>query len=253
MNVRMKVARNISLLLTGAALILSACEGNRMTADDIVNKAIERHGGGLYDQADISFDFRKMKFNASITDGLFEYSRSFKDNAENDVEDVLSNDSFFRKINNKQIDLSEKWEKAYANSTNSVIYFALLPYKLNDVAVNKQLMCTSKIKGESYYKVEITFDKNGGGEDFEDVYVYWIHKKHFTIDYFAYSFHINGGGVRFREAYNQREVNGIRFQDYINYTIDEDFPAQELDYAFESGKLRELSRIDLENIQVKLK
>ena len=57
--------------------------------------------------------------------------------------------------------------------------------------------------------------------------------------------------MRFREAINQREVNGIRFQDYINYTIGKDFPAHELDYAFQTGQLKEISRIELDDVVVK--
>ena len=103
---------------------------------------------------------------------------------------------------------------------------------------------------KSYYKVEVTYGKNGGGKNFENIFVYWINQKTHAIDYLAYSYYINGGGVRFREAYNQREVNGVLFQDYINYTIDSDFPAHELDYAFQTDQLREISRIELENVQV---
>ena len=98
----------------------------------------------------------------------------------------------------------------------------------------------------------MTYGKTGGGEDFENVYVYWIHQHNFTLDYFAYAFNIDGGGVRFREAYNKREINGILFQDYINYTIDKDFPVQELDYAYQTGQLVYVSDIKLENIKVHL-
>ena len=69
------------------------------------------------------------------------------------------------------------------------------------------------------------------------------------MDYLAYSFQVNGGGVRFREAYNPRTVGGIRFQDYVNYKHEnKDFPVQQLDQAFLNKELKELSRIELKNI-----
>ena len=155
-------------------------------------------------------------------------------------------------VGEKEIKLDREDMRTYRTATNSVIYFALLPFNLDDPVVNRQLMRSVEIKGQPYYKVEITYGENGGGQDFEDVYIYWIHKENFTVDYLAYSFNINGGGVRFREAYNQREVEGIRFQDYMNYTIEEDFPAHELDYAFVTNKLKLVSKIELENVEVRL-
>lgn len=206
----------------------------------------------MYANADVEFKFRDQIFQTKIENGEFEVKRLYKNDA-GEVIDKWKGKDFVRSINSKEIEMDELKKADLYNNANSVVYFALLPYRLNDPAVNKQLMCTQDVEGEPYYKVEITFDSNGGGKDFEDSFIYWIHKEDFTVDYLAYSFHINGGGVRFRKAYNQRVVNGIRFQDYVNYTIDTDFPAHELDFAFETGKLRELSRIDLEDIQVSVK
>jgi len=73
-------------------------------------------------------------------------------------------------------------------------------------------LCTKN----SYYKLKVTFDQDGGGDDFDDTYVYFFNKATFKPDYLAYDFHVNGGGMRFREAYNERYVNGIRFVDYNN-------------------------------------
>ena len=47
--------------------------------------------------------------------------------------------------------------------------------------------------------------------------MYWFNKETFKPDYLAYDFHTDGGGVRFRKAYNERYVDGIRFVDYENY------------------------------------
>jgi len=244
---------NPVILVMLAFVALQGCGVNHPSADEIISKAIERHGGGLYEQADIDFKFRGKTFKTKLVDGQYQIERMFSEQ-ENAIMDVLKEDkTIARWINNQEISLDGSSRENIYNNTNSVVYFALLPYRLNDPAVNKQLMCTSDINGEPYYKVEITFDDPGGGKDFEDSFIYWIHKDSFTVDYLAYSYNINGGGVRFRKAYNQREVNGIRFQDYVNYTIDQDFPAHELDYAFQSGMLRELSRVDLEEVQVKIK
>lgn len=232
---------------------LSSCgdEKQKLSVDQVIQKTIERHGGDKYNNMEVEFDFRKRHFRAKISNGQYVYERSFRSN-EGWVTDVWSNDKFKRMIDQKEIKLDQQNLRTYRTATNSVIYFALLPFNLDDPVVNRQLMRSVEIKSKSYYKVEMTYDKNAGGEDFEDVYVYWINKDDFTIDYLAYSYNINGGGVRFREAYNQRDINGIRFQDYRNYTIDKDFPAQELDYAFQTDQLKLLSEIKLENVKVGL-
>ncbi len=248
----MRNYRLYCLLLLGV-VGLESCgdKAQRLTADQIIQKAIDRHGGERYDNMEVEFDFRKRHFRAKISNGEYVYERSFR-TKEGWVTDVWSNDKFKRMIDEREVKLDQENMRTYRTATNSVIYFALLPFNLDDPVVNRQLMRPVKINDQPYYKVEMTYGKNGGGEDFENVYVYWIHKETFTIDYLAYSFNINGGGVRFREAYNPREVNGIRFQDYKNYTISKDFPAQELDYAFETDQLRLISDIKLENIKVNL-
>lgn len=250
--IEMKRVNPVTLVMLAILVVQSGCGVNQPSADEIISKAIEKHGGNLYEHADIAFNFRGQTFKTRMTEGHYEVERSYRDD-KGEVADLLMDESFVRKVNNELIKLDERSKESLYNNANSVVYFALLPYRLNDPAVNKHLMCTSTVNGEPYYKVEITFDSNGGGEDFEDSFIYWIHKDSFTVDYLAYSYHINGGGVRFRKAYNQREVNGIRFQDYVNYTIDRDFPAHELDFAFENGWLREVSRVDLEDVKVKVK
>ena len=130
-------------------------------------------------------------------------------------------------------------------------YFSVLPFGLNDAAVKKKLLTESSIHSTKYYKVQISFSEDGGGEDFEDVFVYWIHKENFTIAYMAYSFHVNEGGVRFRAAKNERIINGIRFVDYDNYQPKNAlYTLENLDKAFENGELEKISEINLETIQV---
>lgn len=247
--------KNYSLycLIVVGLVCLQSCgnDKQKLTADQIIQKAVERHGGDKYNNMEVEFDFRKRHFRAKISNGQYVYERSFR-SKEGWVTDVWSNDKFKRMIDQKEIKLDQENLRTYRTATNSVIYFALLPFNLDDPVVNRQLMRSVDINDKAYYKVEVTYGENGGGEDFENVYVYWIDKEEFTIDFLAYGFNINGGGVRFREAYNQREVNGIRFQDYRNYTIDKDFPAQELDYAFQTDQLRLLSIIELENVKVGL-
>lgn len=239
-------------ILLSALAIISSCDVKEqaMTADEVINKAIETHGGERYDNMLVEFDFRNRHFKAKIQNGQYVYERSFRSD-EGWVRDIYQKDTFSRMINDRRVVLSGENRRSFQNGTNSVIYFALLPFHLDDPVINRQLMRSVKIKNEPYYKVEVTFG-DGGGENFESTYVYWVHKKNFTVDYLAYSFNINGGGVRFREASEARVVEGVRFQNYRNYTIKEDYPTHELDYAFEQGKLELVSEINLENIQVRL-
>lgn len=246
------VLRTLSILFL-SALTFVACQSKEEEnqAQLIVDKAIETHGGNAYEQAHFSFDFRDRSYEYERESGLFEYRRIFTDSIGQQNVDILNNKGFTRLIDGDTAQLQEKKAQAYTNSVNSVIYFALLPYGLNDAAVQKEYLGQTTIEGAPYHKVKVTFAEEGGGEDFQDEFIYWFHQENNTLDYLAYSFVENGGGYRFRKAYNPRTVGGIRWQDYINYkpASSEGLQLEQLDELFQAGKLEELSRIELINIQ----
>ena len=107
------------------------------------------------------------------------------------------------------------------------------------------------INGSKYQKVKITFNQKKGGKDFEDEYIYWINKETKTMDYLAYNYLVDGGGARFREAYNIRTIKGIRFADYVNYKpIEKTRDINTFGDLFQNQGLKELSKIESENIIV---
>jgi hypothetical protein len=220
-------------------------------AQDVVDKAIDTHGGKAFESFFLEFDFRDRHYTAARDGGFFEYTREFTDTTGR-IKDVLSNDGFVRYRNDAPVEISDERKAAFTRSVNSVIYFMLLPFQLNDDAVNKKWLGETTIRGESYQVIQVTFDKAGGGEDHEDVFRYWFHSEKNTMDYFAYSYKTEGGGIRFREAINPRRVGGILIQDYINFRPeDESLPIDSLEPMFLAGRLRKLSEIRLENVRVK--
>ncbi|WP_430410662.1 DUF6503 family protein [Kordia sp.] len=216
-------------------------------ATQLTQQTIQAHGGELYDQAKYEFVFRDKKYRFKNDGNAYVYEvESTKDG--NTTRDVLDNGKFSRTINNKPVELSEKKITSAIGAVNSVIYFATLPHKLNDAAVNKTFVEETTIKGEKYDVLKVTFSQEGGGEDFDDEYHYWINKATKKIDYLAYNYQVNGGGVRFRSAYNTRVVDGITFQDYINYKASVGTALKELPALYEKNELKELSKIETQNI-----
>ena len=216
----------------------------------IIDRAIEAHGGKLYEKSRVSFDFRDRHYRILKTPSRFEYSREFTDST-GLVLDILNNDGFVRTVNGKEVSVTEERKQAYSNSLNSVAYFAFLPYGLNDPAARKQWKGETELEGSSYDVIEVTFDEEGGGEDFEDEFLYWFNQENGRMDYLAYTYHTEGGGVRFRKAFNSRLVDGIRVQDYENYMpADKATPLEEMEALYKSGQLELLSEILLENVEV---
>lgn len=217
----------------------------------VIQQAIQQQGGEQVAQSRITFDFRDRHYIADRQGGQYTYERIWQDTTGDKVRDVLTNEKFYRETNGQPTPLSAKDSSAYANSTNSVIYFALLPYFLQDEAVQADYLGISSLKGKDYYKVEVTFRQDGGGKDHEDEFIYWFDSEDFSLDYLAYNYLTDGGGARFREAYNERNIGGIRFADYINYKPNPDTRAvEQFDELFARGQMKELSRIDTENISV---
>lgn len=237
------------------ALLLSSCkqETPEITAQEIIDKTIEAAGGEKYKRATITFRFREHIYKSKRRGGEFQLERSLEDSS-GITRDVLNNTGFRRYINDSLITVPDSMVVRYSSSVNSVHYFAQLPYGLNDRAVNKEKAGDTTILGEPYYKLKITFQQEGGGADHHDEFLYWIHKDNFTIDYLAYKFLVNDGGIRFRVAYNPRYIEGIRFVDYENYTID-DFNTKlgDLDNLYLKGELIRLSTIETEVLEVEIR
>ena len=231
-----------------AALIFSSCEDRK--AQRIVDAAIEAHGGNNYRSFHLEFDFRDRHYTAARDGGIYAYTREFRDST-GDIRDVLNNEGFTRYRNGSAVSLPAEREAAFTRSVNSVIYFALLPFGLNDKAVNKEWLEETLVEGKPYDVVRVTFDPMGGGEDHQDIFLYWIHQEAHTMDYLAYAYETDGGGLRFRKAVNPREVRGIRFQDYLNYKpADETVALESLQKRFTSDSLELLSEVRLRNVQV---
>ncbi|PKH51866.1 deoxyribose-phosphate aldolase [Tenacibaculum sp. Bg11-29] len=232
-------------------IILTIACKPKFTAQEIVDKSVSNSNLEKISNSEISFKFRSNHYIAKRNKGDYELFRFITKDLVN-YKDVLSNNGFKRYVSDSLVSLSKKDQDAYGNSVNSVHYFSILPYGLNDPAAKKKVLENVFIKGKEYYKIQVTFNEDGGGDDFDDIFIYWFSKESFKLDYLAYKYHTNGGGIRFRDVKKENIVNGIRFADYNNYKpIDKSIDFYAIDKLYEEGKLKKLSEIVLDNIEIK--
>ena len=245
--------RNLLFLILLVFVVSCNSSSEKNPADRIVSEAIEKAGGEKYEKAEIDFVFRKKHYSSSRNNGVYEFSRIMKDSLGEEVKDVLNNEGVKRFRDGVEVELNDSIAGVIGESVNSVHYFVQLPYGLDGEAVNRKIVGEDTINDQSYYEIEVTFDAEGGGEDHEDVYLYWIQKEDYTIDFMAYRFFVNDGGIRFRVATNPRVINGIRFVDYENYkTKDLSTPLEQLDELYMEGKLTKVSEIENEVLKVQI-
>jgi len=247
-------------LLLLSTLFLMNCESEKTVekqgiqeaeptkADMIFAKTLEAHGGDLYEKANYGFVFRGKNYTFENDGDRFEYTMKYEKNDTTFFE-RMDNDVFVSEANGEVQKLTKKKASAKREVLNSVIYFATLPHKLKDGAVNKNFVGVTKIKDKPYDILEVTFKEEGGGKDFDDTYHYWINQETSIIDYLAYNYTVNKGGVRFRAANNSRNVNGIVFQDYGNYKAEVGTPLADLPALYEAGELKKLSEINTESVK----
>ncbi len=250
----MVLKRSQLLPLSFLLLVLVACQNpseKDQKAQEIIQKAIESHGGTHYEEAKIKFDFRDKQYSTMLDGGQYRYIRNYRDTSGNKVKEVMTNDSAYRLINGEKVNLSSKEEAILKGSLNSVNYFLLLPYHLNDDAVIPEYMGKDTIKDTTYHEIKVNFRKQGGGKDYQDTYMYWFQTDDYTMDYLAYRYQTNEGGIRFRDATEVMKRGGIIFQNYLNLAPpSKDITLNQVDNLFEDGQLEKVSRIDKENIRV---
>jgi hypothetical protein len=240
------------LLIAIFGSVLIACSKElRVSADLLVRNSIKAHQMHLLNNAVVSFTFRDHTYSLQRDSTSYQYTRK-KVLDTTIILDVLnSNHEFTRYVNDTAAKVPDSMVTKYSASVNSVLYFFQIPLVLLDPAVNAEYLGTTTILDKQYFRLKVSFSEANGGEDFEDEYRYWINTKTYEVDYLAYSYHTDEGGIRFRQAINKQRVQGILFQDYRNFKPElPNVPLDSLPPLFEREKLKLLSTIENEEIKV---
>jgi|GEM_PF-475858 len=241
-------------LLCSLALVLLAVPpgcGGEDPAARVVSEAIERHGGDAFEEKDVTFEFRDAQFRVVRNGGEFLYERRYQDGDGGQWRQTLSNEGVIAERNGTAVSLDARDQARVETAVNSVVYFAFLPFRLQDPAVRLRDLGEAVVEGRPYRKIEVTFEEEGGGADWDDRFVYWISQDEKTLDYMAYRFHRGEGGTRFRRAVNRRMVGGLLIQDWENYTGTE--PVSDIadyDRLLEEERLRLVSVVRMERVTV---
>ena len=233
------------VFLVAVTLMSCSTSPEKSSAQKIIDSTIAAYGGKAWEDLHLKFKFRNHNYHLYRNQGQFRYVRKALDSAAPYIDSLWSDGRFTRHQNKVVVQLIDSLKKVYSSSVNSVLYFIQIPYVLNDAAVIKTQLPDQLINGKVYHSIKITFQQKGGGKDFEDEFRYWIDPKTFSIDYLAYNYLTDGGGTRFRVAYNQRDIGPIRVQDYRNLKPEKTFtPLDSLPKLFDRGKLQQLSVIE---------
>ena len=252
------------LLPLALAALLAACadapaSGPSGDAESValVRAAQEAHGADALEGATLLFTFRGDPFVAWRDGGRFRYTRTTTDSLGREVVDVLDNDGVSRSVAGEAVPLAEDEARRIETAVNSVVYFATLPAALSDAAVRARSLGPDSVAGQRYDLLEVTFAQDGGGRDWEDRYLYWLHPERHTLDYLAYTYELSPGasgeddtGHRFRRVLGTSDAGGFRVQDYENLTADslsrlEDYPA-----ALARGRTRAVSEVRTEDARL---
>lgn len=249
-----------STFLIAAATLLLCCHSpepsDPPSAHAVIDSAVAAHGGDVLDRAVVTFTFRGDRYRLRQHDGRYHYRRSYTDSLGRRVHDGLTNEGPYRVVAGDTVALSETEQSAVHTKINSVAYFTLLPHPLQDAAVEPTYEARDTIDGTAYHRLRVTFRKDGGGQDWEDVFLYWIATDTYEMDYLAYAYGLGNDdtdpGTRFRAAGNVRRINSVRFADYRNYTDSTLAPDQMQRYPtrWSQDALTLVSRIAIDNIQV---
>ncbi|GEM_PF-90761 len=233
-------------------LVSAACD-QPDPAEEVVRSGIEAHGGELFEAMEVRFTFRDAHFTVWRHNGAFRYERVYTDDEGSVIRDWMTNEETGQEVDGERQPLTAQERASVETAVNSVVYFGLLPFRLLDDAARHRDLGTTEIEGRTYRTVEVTFDREGGGADWEDRFVYWFDDREHTLDYLAYRYHRDGGGTRFRRAVNRRNVGGLLLQDYENYTaaVGEVDDIADYDRLLARGELQLVSTIALEEVEVR--
>jgi hypothetical protein len=250
------------LLALGPSLAtppLAAAAGEWVERLPIVDRAIEHHGGKVYESSEVSLDLCSASgcFDLQVrTDGgRFEHVVTREDG----MRVRVTNDTVERWEGGRQVPVPPDEEERRRRFVSARVYFVFLPYRLNDPGVWKRDLGVVDWEGRKLHQVHVRFGERAPGGDqgsesgqASDEYMYWFDPESGKVVYFAYDFVGEPSGVRFRRAIDERRIGGILFFDQENFGLDgEGLDVTQVDPRFVAERLPKISVVELRNLEVK--
>ena len=253
--------RFITCLGIGLGLVFwqIACKPETTNNDPqyIIDQSLKAHGSKVFDQSIIEFKIGNRFYKSTRSQGQFRYER-FWDSIGVTIHDDLTNNGLVRQIDQTEIILDTKKIDNYSSSLRLTMYHFALPFGFNDPAVIKTYLGEVILMEEPYHKIKISFKLNPNDRTIHDnVYIAWIHKKKFTMDYLAYVLkEPEDKATHFMQVVVAQKIESFRVQDYKVFKPTQDSlftRPEDLDQTWAANQLMEWSTFKVNQLKIRPK
>ena len=258
-NRAMRERRPVSSILTAAAVaaVLGAAAACGTAPagpplPEIVAKAVEHHGGGLYERSKITMTITSLsgsfRIEATRDGGAFDHlvtDPARGDRPERRVR--LTNAGVQEWRGGAEAALDAEGERRARAFVDARVFFPLLPYTLKGGDVHFEDRGIETWDGRALRRVKVTFTP-GSSNDADDAYTFWFDPETGRVEQFGYDF---DNGLRFRKATAFQRVGGVLFSDQDNYGVDGGkVPVDTLTPEYVAGSMRLISTVRISAVTV---
>ena len=239
-------------VLTGCGTAPTEVVDTGPSVPAIVAKALEFHGGDVYERSAVSMTISSLSGSFQIAatreGGRYEYVVTGlvgQDQVERRVR--LTNDTAQEWRAGVEIQLDAEGEQRARAYADARVFFPLLPYTLKGDNTYFEDLGLETWEGRDLHKVKVMFTP-GSSNDADDNYIFWFAPDTGRVEQFGYDF---DGGLRYRKVVAFNRVGGILFSDQENYAIDGGHvPVDTLSPEYVAENMKLLSTVVLSDLSV---
>ncbi len=209
----------ILVVTAGFLTVSDVAAAEKVKRLPIVDRAIAYHGGDRYTSSETTLDSCSKsgcsRVRARLDDGRFDLEVEGSTRA-GTLRVRADNDSTLAWLDGRPLTLDREQAVRRRDWLMQRVYFAFLPFRLNDPSVWKEDLGLETWGDRTLHRVRISFTP-GSSTDADDAYTYWFDAQTAQVVRFAYEYDGAPGGIRFRRTFNPRRIGGILFFDQENY------------------------------------
>lgn len=221
----------------------------------IVERAIEHHGGDLFERSESAFDIASKSgtFRVEVRrDGGLYRQVVEADTDEGRRRVTVTNDAVEVTVDGRALEVGKGDEQRWRDHVAARVWFPFLPYGLANDGVYTHDLGLEEWPVEDggtrqLHRVKVTFEP-GSSTEADDEYLFWFDPETGRLEQLAYSF---AGGLRFRTAENFRRVGGLLFADHENFGVDaRGLDVDQVTPEYVENEMEHVSTIELREIEV---